>query len=948
MCEQHASLTAEVVLAEISRRRFLRLIGIGAATAGASTALSVAAPDAFAATPPVDPTSAWAWYKTDPHVHSCVSGDGECDVGIIAAKARALGYSAMFLTDHQAASSGVIGSVIANHMVLDDDLGTKWKAFKRGTTSTVTTAMVTSPVKAGTKSLKLACTSTATGEAGVCHQRGPSLNATGHTMTFSVNASRIDPGCGFAVTCAIGGDSRIEPPEGFTTTDNVAHPGRAIVLVWQTAPFFQASSNPDSRVIVATIPKPATGSWTNYNIDVAAALATIPAAERPLDYNAINQVTITAFADHGSVSLNVDAFHFDVSTAPSGAAEFMHRNSKISDFNTAVFKVFPSIEIGLNRHVQRFEFAITQASQMPTYTQGSSSVQDTQRLGTPAQLNHPGLPGGTNATETLDNLGYGADWIECCPRPGTPTVMMDLWDSILLKSHILGSWTSDMHKTVSLTAPDRNLATYVLSEGIGFNQLIRSFWEGRCYMATNVFPGRVRFTAGPLDTPYPARYPLWISSSSPSADIRLRVDAGLSTSHSVVWIIDDTVVATDKPAGSSYDATRRVTVNGNRSYVRATVKDGGGTYVAATQPILLLPVNGLASGSSVAMERLLTSDGRHYTRLDSPGITSVTGDLGSTIISLTNPAGSLADIAFTTSTPPTSVSVAGGAAVGKASRQDVQASTSSCWSYDSANRLLTIRVAHGSLTSLSVVVSRQTNDTTPPSAPTNLRASASGTSISLAWSGSTDDSGIRGYQLKRNGNFLAEVAGLSYTDSGLNAGTTYSYTVEAVDTSGNHSPLSGTATATTAAAAAQLIFPCVADGYVDTSTGAGYGTALKLRVDASPVVRSYLRFDLSGLPSTIKSARLRLRTTSTCSHLRASTTGSGWTETGLTAASAPAVGTSLDVATGLASGAWAELDVTAGITGNGSVSLVLTTDSTTAASLSSREGTDPPQLLIDT
>lgn len=87
--------------------------------------------------------------------------------------------------------------------------------------------------------------------------------------------------------------------------------------------------------------------------------------------------------------------------------------------------------------------------------------------------------------------------------------------------------------------------------------------------------------------------------------------------------------------------------------------------------------------------------------------------------------------------------------------------------------------------------------------------------------------------------------------------------------------------------------------------------------------------------------------TSACSQLRASTTSSSWTETGITASSAPAVGSSLDVATGLALGAWAELDVTAGITGNGSVSFVLTTDSTTAASFSSREGADRPQLLID-
>ena len=950
MCKDHDhGLTVAAVEAELSRRGFLRLLGIGAATAGTSTLLALPHHEALAASAPSDPTATWSWYKTDPHVHSCVSGDGECDVGIIATAARQLGYSAMFLSDHQAANSGVIGSVIANHVVLDESLGTKWNDFRDGTTSGVTTAMVNKPVRSGSASLKLAVTSTSTGQVGVCRQRGPTLGASGHRITFAVNASRIDPKCGIAITCSLGGDARIESPEGFTTTDNVPHPGRSVLFVWQSAPLFVASSNPDSRVVVNSLATPAQGSWSSYSLDVAAALASLPAAERPLDYNGFNQITITAFADHGTVSLNVDDFHFDVATEPTGAQDFIHRNSKISDFDTAAFKVFPSIELGLNRHVQRFEFAITQASQMPSYSSGSQGVLPTQQLGTPAQLNHPGLPGGTSTAETIDNLAYGADWIECCPRPGTPRVMMDIWDAVLTQTHLLGSWTSDMHKTASLHAVDRGLATYVLSDTLGFNELVRSFWEGRCYLATNTFPGRVLLTTGLLQTPYPARFPLWVSRATPTADVRLRIDSGLSTAHTVTWVVDGVTASTESATGPAYDATRRVTVTGARSYVRAAVQDGAGTFVAMTQPLLVLPVNGMPAGVTAAIERVITADKRHYTRLDCAGITSVSGDSGTLLVSMSHPAGALADLAVSTAVQPSSVKVAGTLIPQESSRAAVQAASSSCWSYDSGNRLLTVRVAHGSTTSLTVTVTTGAGDLTAPSAPTSLTATPdpSLAIVRLAWAASTDNVRVRGYQVRRDGVLQGEVASLDYTDDGLQAATTYGWTVEAVDDADNLSPRSNTAVATTPSAPAQATFTCTADAYVDASTGAGTGTATKLRVDGSPAVTSYLRFDPAGL-STVARATLKVLMTSDCTQLRVATTGTDWTETSITAANAPARGTTLSTVTGLKTGQWAALDVTAAVHGMGPVAFALFTDSTAAATCWAREGTSPPVLVIDT
>ncbi len=93
-------------------------------------------------------------------------------------------------------------------------------------------------------------------------------------------------------------------------------------------------------------------------------------------------------------------------------------------------------------------------------------------------------------------------------------------------------------------------------------------------------------------------------------------------------------------------------------------------------------------------------------------------------------------------------------------------------------------------------------DTQPPTAPTNVRATAaSPTSATVTWSASTDNVGVTGYDVYRGGAKVAQVAGstLTYTDTGLQPNTTYSYTVDAFDAAGNHSAQSAAATVTTPA-----------------------------------------------------------------------------------------------------------------------------------------------------
>jgi chitodextrinase len=89
-------------------------------------------------------------------------------------------------------------------------------------------------------------------------------------------------------------------------------------------------------------------------------------------------------------------------------------------------------------------------------------------------------------------------------------------------------------------------------------------------------------------------------------------------------------------------------------------------------------------------------------------------------------------------------------------------------------------------------------DTTPPSVPANLAVTGTtASSASLSWSPSTDNVGVAGYRVYRNGVQVGTTAGIAFTDTGLSASTRYTYTVAAYDAAGNVSARSTGVTATT-------------------------------------------------------------------------------------------------------------------------------------------------------
>jgi hypothetical protein len=91
------------------------------------------------------------------------------------------------------------------------------------------------------------------------------------------------------------------------------------------------------------------------------------------------------------------------------------------------------------------------------------------------------------------------------------------------------------------------------------------------------------------------------------------------------------------------------------------------------------------------------------------------------------------------------------------------------------------------------------SDTTPPTTPANLHATAVGSDqVGLAWGAASDpESGVSGYRIYRGGAVVTQRPGLTWTDTGLVAGSNYTYEVTAINGVGLESPRSSSLVVTT-------------------------------------------------------------------------------------------------------------------------------------------------------
>ena len=83
----------------------------------------------------------------------------------------------------------------------------------------------------------------------------------------------------------------------------------------------------------------------------------------------------------------------------------------------------------------------------------------------------------------------------------------------------------------------------------------------------------------------------------------------------------------------------------------------------------------------------------------------------------------------------------------------------------------------------------ETPDTNPPTPPENLEAAEAAGKVTLAWEDSTDETGIGGYLVRRDGRPIATLdpGTRVFVDTSIRPSTSYTYVVEAIDVVGHHS-----------------------------------------------------------------------------------------------------------------------------------------------------------------
>jgi hypothetical protein len=986
-------------------RMVISLVAAVGLIAGPTAGL--AAPSAAAA-PLTTPT----WWRVDSHEHSSFSGDARADLGVDAERAKSSGYNAVFVTDHDRMASFQVGGANGNYLDFRDTIaGGKWLAKNIGTFSSVTNATSATQIKSGSASLHVAASSTSAGRAMDYAKRGPSLHAGDVSLDFWVYPQQIIGAAGVDVSVSVGGDPRPGTASfGYTNATGTTMLKQSSTLVWQLGAARKAAATGTAHVYTNQLNYTPL-KWNHYTInvrtgavswtvDAATASSTgiglngMVATDQPADWTTLTNPIMEASADNGTADAYFDDLTLKDLSPVCPAADFVYRNSLIDSgrFNgTNVtgepFVMYPAREMGQNNHANQFNFDLTNPADFnDTFVESAGSpipapynsdaalcaatntatarwqfkklgtdniggATGVQASGYPAQDNHPGVTDTTaNVTATL---AHGADAVEVRGAADYSAT----WDTILQQNHIvIGTYGSDAHEGPSATTP----ADYIDAPSLGLDNLMRSYYEGRMYLANANFTGRIVFNTDGSARPYPARYPVYVSPSTLSVTPHLAISGGLVSGQTVSWISYSsgagTTRVTDIVSGTTYNASKVIALSGAFSYVRAELRDAAGNLLANTEPIFYRPVASLTADKSIRVDAVTPPSGCACSAAVNKGITSTTYNSNALVVNMSNPAGSVVALSATSADAPVVLTIDGASVAPSATAADFTASTGDAWFYSAASQTLQVQDAQGGADSTVTVGFSDSPVDAPPTVPDGLSAAAvTATRVDLNWTSSTDTDAtpVAGYHVFRDGSLVATVtAGTSASDTTVPGAGTYRYTVSAYD-SATPALESGKSTAvsvTTTNGQTAGTFPAVADAYVDEGGTVNHGTATTLRVDTTaPLVNSYLRFTLTGLAPTRVSATLRIFSNSslTAGVSVRSVSDDTWGERTILFSNAPPVGAAGVGSGALTAASWTDINVTSLVSSTaGNVDLALVGLSSTAVSLASRESANPPQLLV--
>jgi hypothetical protein len=680
----------------------------------------------------------WQWYTVDTHAHSVISGDAYPDLPIMARNAQTDGINALMVGDHNLASSFPVSGVTANNVTMDEKLN-RWYTGSFGTLTSSTNTLQTTHVNTGTMSLHLASTSSTGGETYERAKRGSNFRSGDDRITFSLYPVRLDPGSGLYISASVGGDATIETPTGYTTPAGTVLGGKSNVFVYyfgSPPPTSWYGSN--ARVVATPLTASscdkafALNTWITCSVTLDHTLPAIPSSEQPLDYDAFTELKMSAYANGGTADGYFDTYSA-VATAPVPAAdEFVFRDTFVHNYDTSTFKIFPGVEMGVSKHTHRFNFDITSASQFKSYQNGVDGIGDTQATGYPTQVDHPTAPGGISASEVTSTNADGSDLMEVRQQ-----AMIDAWDTVLEKGvPLIGTWSSESHNGFFSGGTQ---TTHVYAPALDFDSLMHSMFEGRMYLApANFGSNRLIFNLDGSAAPYPARYPVYIPAAQTTANVHLNVTGGIASGSNVVWVVNGAKAAPIAASGS-YSVTKPVAISGTSTYVRAELRSSSGLQTAMSEPIFFKTVSGLPAGVSFHVDSVSSSTQPVYSNTKTKGITaaSYNGTSGVLSLTLTNTAGTTAELLGTAPSAPASVTIDSAAVPPSSSLTAFQSATGDAWFYDASSTSLYVQDVQSATTSPIAIALSGGGANTPPSANGVTLSATAG--VAATWTPSVSD-----------------------------------------------------------------------------------------------------------------------------------------------------------------------------------------------------------------
>ncbi|RKX43815.1 MAG: hypothetical protein DRP27_07725 [Thermotogae bacterium] len=422
-------------------------------------------------------------------------------------------------------------------------------------------------------------------------------------LNFSVYPVEVGPGRGYGIVLTF--------DDGFWLANGTFI--ETVVLGFWVGSACPSNETTDAKIernfLISSV---TANTWNTFSVNITKYLEAVVGASNLRegwsfsdDYNYIY--------NYGEAYVRTEAF-FDrvivyVKDAPADFdGLWKKREEGMKTYWSDTFRFYPAVEFSSHKHMNYFVYNETPYVRSAMFADEYEVVQWAHKQGYPISVNHPGTTSdySLGAQGVIDNNAWGADLLEVW-NGKRKAYYNTVWDALLSKGVIImGVTGADSHSTV----PEGDLCTVVYSPSIEAGDILKSLYEGRCFIAANNFTGKLIFNIKPSCEPYPARY---IVPSNGTATLYLKIDKGLQSGWKLCWIRNGTYFLNETITGDSLEVYKEFVMSSDVEYYRVEIRGANNKIIALSEPIFFKNVKLHSWYYGLHLATYITETGRNYT-----------------------------------------------------------------------------------------------------------------------------------------------------------------------------------------------------------------------------------------------------------------------------------------------------------------------------------------------